>query len=76
MELTSCCSRLVTEEPGLAARDGLEVSILRGWRQALSSGSQECIEVLQPCNLKGRGVTQQVRFVKQIQLVRHKGSHF
>lgn len=46
-----CCGSLVTEEPGLAAWDGLEVCVLRGLRQGLGSGGQECIEVLQPCDL-------------------------
>lgn len=49
-----CCGSLVTEEPGLAAWDGLEVCVLRGLRQGLGSGGQECIEVLQPCDTSAR----------------------
>lgn len=52
--LTCCLSGLVTKEPGLAAWDGLELSILWGWRQALGSGGQECIKVLQPCDLEDK----------------------
>lgn len=52
--LTCCLSRLVTKEPGLAAWDGLEPDVLGGRRQALGSGSQECIKVLQPCDLEDK----------------------
>lgn len=54
--LTCCLSGLVTKEPGLAAWDSLEFSILWGRRQALGSGSQECIKVLQPCDLEDKRV--------------------
>lgn len=53
-----CLSGLVTKEPGLAAWDSLEFSILWGRRQALGSGSQECIKVLQPCDLNELQVRQ------------------
>lgn len=46
-----CCRCLVSEQSGLAARDDLEARVLRGLGQALGSGSQECIEVLQPRDL-------------------------
>ena len=62
--LTCCLSGLITKEPGLAAWDGVELSILWGWRQALGSGSQECIKVLQPCDLENREITQQVPSVR------------
>lgn len=54
--LTCCLSGLVTKEPGLAAWDGLELGILWGWRQALGSGSQECIKILQPCDLEDKRI--------------------
>lgn len=60
MGLTCCCGSLVTEEPGLAAWDGLEVCVLRGLRQGLGSGGQECIEVLQPCDLEDGQVALQL----------------
>lgn len=41
-----CCGRPVTEEPGLAAWDDLEVQALRGRWEVLGSAGQECIEVL------------------------------
>lgn len=56
VELTCCLSGLVTKEPGLAAWDSLELSVLWGWRQPLGSGSQECIKVLQPCDLEGKRI--------------------
>lgn len=56
VELTCCLFGLVTKEPGLAAWDSLELSILWGRRQALGSGSQECIKVLQPCDLEGKRI--------------------
>ncbi|KAB1256775.1 hypothetical protein Cadr_000029879 [Camelus dromedarius] len=49
---------LVTEEPGLAAWDGLKVRILRGRRQGLGSGSQETgivTEQAQPVQPDGEG---------------------
>lgn len=49
--LTWGCGRLVTEEPGLAARDGQKLCVLRGLWQRLGAGGQECIEVLQPSDL-------------------------
>lgn len=52
--LTCCCGHPVTKEPGLAAWDDLEVWVLRGRWQVLGSGSQECVKVLQPCDLKDR----------------------
>lgn len=54
MWLTCCCRCLVSEQSGLAARDDLEARVLRGLGQALGSGSQECIEVLQPRDLEHR----------------------
>lgn len=68
MDWEGCClSGLVTKEPGLAAWDSLELSVLWGWRQALGSGSQECIKVLQPCDLNelqvGKGPHSVVRTV-------------
>lgn len=65
--LTGSCRGLATEEPGLAARDHLEASVLGGRWQALGSGGQECIEVLQPCDLEERGVTQRGQAVKGVQ---------
>lgn len=44
--LTCCCGRPVTEEPGLAAWNDLEVQALRGRWEVLGSAGQECIEVL------------------------------
>lgn len=64
MGLTCCLSGLITKEPGLAAWDGVELSIIWGRRQALGSGSQECIKVLQPCDLENREMTQQVQSVR------------
>lgn len=54
--LTCGFSGLLPKKPGLAAWDGLELSILWGWRQALGSGSQECIKVLQPCDLEDKRI--------------------
>lgn len=54
--LTCCLPGLVTKEPGLAAWDGLELGILWGWRQALGSRSQECIKILQPCDLEDKRI--------------------
>lgn len=62
--LTCCLSGLITKEPGLAAWDGVELSIIWGRRQALGSGSQECIKVLQPRDLENREITQQVQSVR------------
>lgn len=45
------CGGLLTKEPGLAAWHNLQVGVLRGLWQVLGSGSQECVEVLQPRNL-------------------------
>lgn len=52
--LTCCCGCPVTEEPGLAAWDDLEVQVLRGRWQVLRSAGQESIEVLQPRDLEDR----------------------
>lgn len=54
MALTCCCGDPVTKEPGLAPWDDLEVRVLRGRWQVLGSRGQECVEVLQPCDLEDR----------------------
>lgn len=62
--LTCCHGGLVTEEPGLAAWDDLEVCVLRGLWQVLGPSSQECIEVLQPRDLQDRKHSQARATVK------------
>lgn len=52
--LTCCRGHPVTEQPGLAPWDHLEVRVLRGRWQVLGSCGQECVEVLQPCDLEDR----------------------
>lgn len=49
--LTWGYGRLVTEEPGLAARNGQKLCVLRRLWQRLGAGGQECVEVLQPSDL-------------------------
>lgn len=52
--LTCCRGHPVTEESGLAPWDDLEVRVLRGRWHVLGSRGQECVEVLQPCDLEDR----------------------
>lgn len=59
--LTCCRGCPVTEEPGPAARDDLEVRALGGRWQVLGSAGQECIEVLEPRDLEEEHISEQVK---------------
>lgn len=69
--LTWGCGRLVTEESGLAARDGQKLCVLRGLWQRLGAGGQECVEVLQPSDLGAGSIATRAGTGRQSEMRAH-----